>query len=66
MEGQQGFSAAIASCPADCPGRRSPWHTALGGEFACPLGIPFCGCWNPEVVAVKHVRKHVADKEIAA
>lgn len=38
-------------CPADCPGRRSPWHpvrllwhTTQAGR--CPLGRAQCSGWN--------------------
>lgn len=59
-------SCAGVGCPADCPGHRSPWHAALGEQHPCPLGIPFCGSWNPDEIIRKVRRNSVERKEIAA
>lgn len=65
----KGYSAAIASCPAACPGRRSPWQPQLkGADFPCPLGVAFCGAWNPDALTIKKVRKPAvaaSTKEVA-
>ncbi len=55
------YTAAIAKCAASCPGRRSPWQAALGMEYACPLGVAFCGVWDADNIIVKH-RHEIASR----
>ena len=51
LEGK--YTAAMAKCDPNCPGRMSPWRAALGEEFACPLGVAFCGLWDADNIVVK-------------
>jgi len=73
------YKEASSSCPADCPGRRSPWRAAGGfsgggtDDFSCPLGVPFCGAWNAEEIFFKSEKagnnktlKKISDDEAAA
>lgn len=67
MQSQRRYSAPLASCPASCPGKRSPWNAAIGNNCAaCPLGFPFCGAWNAEQITVKVRLRRRGGKEIAA
>lgn len=50
---EKNYSAAIAKCSPNCPGRISPWRAALGEEYACPLGVAFCGIWDADNIIVK-------------
>lgn len=56
FETRGSYSAAIAKCSGGCPGRRSPWRAALGENYACPLGVAFCGVWDPDNIVVKTAR----------
>ncbi len=53
LEKEKKYTAALAKCSPDCPGRRSPWMAALGGDFVCPLGVAFCGIWDADNIVVK-------------
>ena len=47
------YTVAIAKCSSNCPGRKSPWRAALGENFACPLGVAFCGVWDADNIIDK-------------
>lgn len=53
IENSVRYSAPVAKCDPNCPGRKSPWRVALGEEFSCPLGVAFCGSWDADNIIVR-------------